>query len=100
MKRNFTEQEIVRREKLKKLIELGRNPQDEVFKPNVKFTLLKEKYDSFSKQDLEDNKTQEYSIAGRVMMERNQGKAMFIAIKDSDIMGQAYIRKDSVSESD
>jgi len=100
MTRKFTEQEIVRREKLNNLIEMGRNPQDETFKPNVSFKELFEKYDSFSKEQLQEQPTENYKIAGRAMMVRDQGKAMFIVIKDFTKTSQAYVRKDSVSEQD
>ncbi len=100
MERNFTEQEIIRREKLQKLKDLGRDPYFSSFKEETTVTDLIEKYDSRTKEDLAENKTDEYTVAGRVMMVRDQGKAMFIAIKANGVAFQFYVREDSVSELD
>ena len=98
MKRKFTEQEKVRRDKLNNLKEIGLNPFEQEFKPNINSIELKQKYDNLSKQELESNHTKEYNIAGRIMMQRDQGKAMFLLIKDHKSTIQLYIRKDSVDQ--
>jgi lysyl-tRNA synthetase class 2 len=59
---------------------------------------LNEKYESFEKQELEDNHTEDYTIAGRIMMVRDQGKAMFVVLQDSTGKIQAYIRQDQLTE--
>ncbi len=100
MNRKFTEQEIIRREKLKKLIKINRSPFDVVFKPSIEINDLKSKYESSTKEELKENKTQSYSIAGRVMMIRDQGKAIFLAVKNGDQTFQFYVREDEVSPED
>ena len=99
MERKFTEQEQVRRNKLNDFIAEGYSLNDD-FKPSATSIELNEKYESFEKQDLEDKHTEDYSIAGRIMMIRDQGKAMFVVLQDSYGKIQAYIRQDQLSEED
>ena len=69
----LSEQEIIRREKLKKLREYGINPYPpELFK--ISYTT-----DQII-SNFEENK--EISIAGRLMSRRIQGKASFAEIQD------------------
>lgn len=100
MREEFTEQEIIRREKLEKLKAMGRDPYFSTFNEETTINGLKEKYDSKTKEELNDNHTDDYSLAGRTMMVRDQGKAMFIAIKANGESFQFYVRQDSVSEED
>ncbi len=100
MKREFTEQEQIRREKLEKLKNMGRNPYFSEFNEENTVEKIICKYSDMTKQELEDNKTKDYSLAGRVMMIRDQGKAMFIAIKSNGLNFQFYVRKDSIPEQD
>ncbi|MBF8983587.1 lysine--tRNA ligase [Lutibacter sp. B2] len=83
----------VRRDKLKTLIEMGRDP----FKV--------EKYDQthFSqnlKDRFEEVEGKEVSIAGRIMAKRGMGKASFIDIQDREGRVQSYVRKDAIGEED
>ncbi len=100
MTRTFTEQEQIRREKLNQLRELGRDPYFESFEQKITIGELKEKYESKSKEELQETPTENYSVAGRAMMVRNQGKAMFIAIQSNGENFQFYVRQDSISEED
>lgn len=100
MTRTFTEQEQIRREKLNQLRELGRDPYFESFKETITINELKEQFGERTKEDLSENKTDNFSLAGRAMMVRNQGKAMFIAIQSNGETFQFYVRQDSVSEQD
>ncbi len=100
MTRVFNEQEQIRRDKLKKLRELGRDPYFSSFKETIKISELLKLYSDKGKQDLHDNPTPEYELAGRVMMIRDQGKAMFIAIQSNGEDFQFYVRQDSISEND
>ncbi len=100
MTRTFTEQEQIRRDKLQQLRDMGRDPYFESFNYEVSISELTEKHGNSTKEELAENKTPEYNVAGRAMMVRNQGKAMFIAIQDNGETFQFYVRQDSVSEED
>lgn len=83
----LSEQEVVRREKLSKLRELGINPY-----PADLFPL-----DSNSKQikqGFEEGK--KVVIAGRLMSRRIQGKASFAELQDSEGRIQVYFNRDEI----
>ncbi len=83
----LSEQEIIRREKLSKLQELGVNPYPANLFP----------VDHTSKQiknDFEEGK--KVVVAGRLMSSRIQGKASFATIQDSDGKIQLYINRDEL----
>ena len=83
----LSEQEIIRREKLKKLREYGINPYPpELFK--ISYTT-----DQII-SNFEENK--EISIAGRLMSRRIQGKASFAEIQDSCGRIQLYFNRDEI----
>ena len=88
---NMPEVLRVRREKLFKLQDDGRNP----------FEI--EKYDvtAFSvgiKENFEEYDGKEVSLAGRIMAKRRMGKASFIDLQDRDGRIQVYVRKDEIGE--
>lgn len=88
---NLSEVLQVRRDKLKKLREMGRDP----FKV--------EKYDTtaFSqdiKLSFEETEGTEVVIAGRIMAKRTMGKAAFIDVQDKQGRIQTYVRKDAIGE--
>ena len=76
-KQGLTDQEIVRREKVKKLQELGIDPFGQAFEVNAKSSDIKEKYKGYSHEELEAMNV-EVSIAGRIMFMRKMGKATSI----------------------
>ena len=95
--REFSEQELVRREKLKKIEELGLDPFGHRFERDSYSTDLKDKYaevdhDEFEKMD--DTAT----VAGRIMFIRKMGKASFFTIKDRKGSIQIYISINDVGE--
>lgn len=100
MRKKFTEQEQIRREKLKQLKEMGRDPYYSSFKEIDTINDILNKFGETSKEELTDNYTKDFSIAGRVMIIRDQGKAMFIVIQENGVKFQLYVRKDSISEQD
>ncbi|BDU67404.1 MAG: lysine--tRNA ligase [Candidatus Tyloplasma litorale] len=100
MKIERTEQEKIRREKLLKLKEMGLDPYFTSFTQTVTIKEIIEQYNDFSKKELEDNHTNNYSLAGRVMMIRNQGKAMFLLIQSNGDKFQFYLRKDALPKHD
>ena len=91
MSRELSEQEIVRRESLQKLIELGVNPYPaELFDVNNNSVNIKKNY-------IEGEET-EVIIAGRLMSRRVMGKASFAELQDSEGRIQLYINRDEICE--
>ncbi len=88
-----TEQELIRRESLKKLKELGINPYPaEEYETNTTSVDLKKNFS--------ETKNQKVSVAGRIMSRRIMGKASFIEIKDFKGRVQAYINRDEICQTD
>ena len=98
MQEERNEQEWVRLEKINKLKEAGIDPFGQKFHLTHHSIQLKEQFDSFSKEELEEKKIQ-VSYAGRVMTKRGKGKAGFAHIQDLQGQIQIYVRKDIVGES-
>ena len=95
--REFTEQELVRREKAEKLRELGLDPFGQKFDRKDFAADIKEKYidvehDAF--ENMEDTAT----VAGRIMFIRRMGKASFFTIKDRSGSIQIYISINDIGE--
>ena len=86
-----SEQELVRRESLQKLKDLGINcyPAD-VFPVNTTANDIKNSY--------EDGKELKVVIAGRIMSRRIMGKASFAELQDSSGKIQLYVNRDEVCE--
>lgn len=95
--REFTEQELVRREKAKKIRELGIDPFGHQFKRTGFAKNIKIKY-----QDILHDKFEEMNdtvtIAGRIMFIRKMGKASFFSIKDKTDSIQVYISINDIGE--
>ena len=91
MDRELSEQEIVRRESLQKLIDLGINPYPaDTFDVSNTSENIKKSY--------VDGVETEVIIAGRLMSRRVMGKASFAEIQDSDGRIQIYVNRDEVCE--
>ena len=89
MLQQLSEQETIRREKLQKLVEAGKDP----------YTITR--YDrTHTSQQILDNyeENQQVSIAGRMMARRIMGKASFAHLQDNDGKIQIYVRRDDVGE--
>jgi lysyl-tRNA synthetase class 2 len=87
----LTEQEIVRRENLQKIRELGIDPfPPEAFPVN---TFAKDVIEGF---DEEKKNFQDVCMAGRIMMVRVMGKASFAEIQDSSGRIQIYVSRDEI----
>ena len=97
METNYTEQELVRREKAKKLQELGIDPFGHKFDVTHKSNEVKELAKDKTNEDLEANK-QEVVVAGRIMFIRKMGKASFFSIKDINGLLQIYISINDIGE--
>lgn len=91
MSRELSEQEIVRRESLQKLQDLGIDPYPaELFEVNVTSKGIKKNYE-VRKLDYKN-----ISIAGRLMSRRVMGKAAFAELQDSTGRIQLYFNRDEV----
>jgi lysyl-tRNA synthetase class 2 len=83
----LSEQEIIRREKLQKLRELGINPYPaDLFA--VSHTTKQ------VKADFEIGK--KVSLSGRIMGDRDMGKAAFVELQDSEGRFQLYFNRDNI----
>ena len=88
---NLNEMLILKREKLNKLVDEGKNP------------FLIEKYD-FSHYSVDIvNNFEEFeekivSVAGRIMSKRGHGKVMFIDLQDSKGKIQLFVKKDALGD--
>ena len=95
---NFTEQELVRREKIDFLKENNIDPFGQRFDRNFNSKTLKKAFEEFSKEELHDMETENIKIAGRIMTKRGKGKAGFAHIMDMFGRVQLYIRKDVIGD--
>ena len=85
--------EIIRRESLQKLRDLGINPYPaEEFKTTATIKDIINNFDDF------DGK--EVVLAGRMMSRRIMGKASFAELKDASGRMQIYINRDEISSDD
>ena len=90
---DLTEVLRVRREKLAKLQEMGRDPF-------VQSRYDRTNYSMDIKNNFEEMEGKVVKIAGRIMSKRLQGKAGFIDIQDQEGRIQCYVRKDRIGEED
>ena len=95
--REFTEQELVRREKANKMKELGLDPFGSAYDVSDYAKDIKEKFKDVPHDDFE-NREDLVSVAGRIMFIRKMGKASFIAIQDKTDKIQIYISINDVGE--
>jgi len=83
----LSEQEVIRREKLTKLRELGINPYPAALYPvNTTSVSIKTNYEEGKK----------VVISGRLMSRRIQGKASFAELQDSEGRIQVYFNRDEI----
>lgn len=95
--REFTEQELVRREKLDFLREKGIDPFGKKYDVNTTTKNLKEEFENSTTEELDELK-KEVSIAGRIMTKRGKGKAGFINLQDKYGQIQIYVKLDNIGE--
>ena len=95
--REFTDQELIRRDKAEKIRELGIDPFGHRFERNAWSRDIKEKYQDIPHEDFE-NIFDEYIVAGRIMFIRKMGKASFFTIQDKLGKIQIYISINDVGE--
>ena len=88
---SLSEQEIIRRNSLQKLRELGIDPYPaEEFTVNTTTSEIREKYSP------EEENYQDVTLAGRLMGQRIMGKASFAEIQDHTGKVQIYINRDEI----
>ena len=92
MHATLSEQEIVRREKLKELQDLGIDPYPApLFEITHTASQIKEQYTEEKKDDFKA-----VSIAGRIMSVRDMGKANFAVLQDASGRIQLYVKRDDI----
>ncbi len=89
---SLTEQEIVRREALQKIQELGVEAY-----PAAQYEVNTMTADIKANFDENENNFQNISIAGRLMQKRIMGKASFAEIQDSKGRIQLYVSRDDIA---
>jgi len=86
----LSELEIVRRQSLQQLRELGINPYPAAeFKTTTTIKQIVENFDSYNEKEV--------VLAGRMMSRRLMGKASFAELKDSSGRMQIYINRDEIA---
>jgi len=94
---HLSEQEIIRREKLKELAQLGIDPYPAALYPvNSSAEKIKATYKG------EENKSEftDVCLAGRIMSIRDMGKACFAQIQDGSGRIQIYVRQEDLCPGD
>lgn len=92
---HLSEQEVLRRQSLEELRQLGIDPYPAALYPvNVTSKEIKETFDE------EKNNLQEVCFAGRIMSTRIIGKASFVELQDEDGRIQAYVNRDELCPGD
>ncbi len=92
MSQNLSEQEIIRREKLKSLQTAGIDAYPAALYPVSNFsTEIKQSFSEEKKEDFAN-----VCVAGRVMSINDKGKVFFIKIQDSKGIIQLYVKRDEI----
>ena len=90
---NLNEMLLIRREKLKKLVDEGRDPHKiENFKGAVFSKDIKENYSDFENESVK--------VSGRIMTKRGHGKVIFMDLQDSTGRIQLFNRMNDIGEED
>ena len=95
--RQFSEQELVRREKAKDLENLGIDPFGHSFNITSSTKEIREEFGEKTVEEL-DSLSKEVTIAGRIMTKRGKGKAGFINVQDKYGQIQIYVKIDNIGE--
>ena len=95
--REFTDQELVRREKAENIRNLGMDPFGQKFERTDFAMDIKEKYADIDHEEFE-NMTDTATVAGRIMFIRKMGKASFFTIQDKTGKIQIYISINDIGE--
>ncbi len=93
----LSEQEVIRRQKMQELIDMGIDPFGHAYERTHKSQELRDQYQESTKEELEELGLK-VKVAGRIMTKRRQGKAGFMHIQDVQGKIQIYVRKDVLGE--
>ena len=92
MERQLNDQQLARRDKMNKLIEMGINPFGNAYKRTHLTKQIIDSYQHLDKEQLEkENIT--VKVAGRIMFKRRMGKLGFMQIQDKSGMIQIVVNK-------
>jgi lysyl-tRNA synthetase, class II len=92
----LSEQEILRREKLQELQQLGIDPYPAALYPVSHYSAaIKAGFSEANKDDYAN-----VCVAGRVMSMNDKGKVFFIKIQDKEGIVQLYVRRDDICPGD
>lgn len=95
MSREFTDQELIRRDKLKKLQDEKSNPFEiEKVKRTCSLNEFKNEFNEFTKEELKEKTNKVFTLAGRLVSLRQT----FGVIKDFSTKLQFYVNKKEVDE--
>jgi len=93
----LSEHEVLRRQALEELINLGINPYPaDLFEVNDNSVRIKTDFE----KDAAHYEGRTISLAGRIMSRRDMGKAAFVVIQDSVGKIQLYIKRDDICPGD
>lgn len=91
--RTLSEQEVIRRQALTELRELGINPYPaQAYEVNTTIEEIKKGFSEEKKENFSD-----VAITGRLMMKRVMGKASFAELKDATGKIQIYLNRDELA---
>jgi lysyl-tRNA synthetase, class II len=94
MNQHLSEQENIRRDKLKQLQELGVDPYPAPLYPVTHYSAdIKESFTEENAASFSD-----VCVAGRIMSINDKGKVFFVKIQDSKGIIQLYVKRDDVCE--
>jgi lysyl-tRNA synthetase, class II len=94
---HLSDQEIIRRDKLKQLQEMGIDPYPAALYPiNITSAYIRENYKGEANADDFKN----VSIAGRIMGIRDMGKASFAVLQDGAGKIQLYFKRDDICKNE
>jgi lysyl-tRNA synthetase class 2 len=96
MSTHLSEQEILRRDKLKELKEMGIDPYPAALYPVTHYaTPIKAAFTEEKKEDFSS-----VTVAGRIMSINDKGKVCFIKIQDTTGIIQLYVKRDEICPGD
>jgi lysyl-tRNA synthetase, class II len=92
---HLSEQELVRREKLAKIVAAGVEPF-----PAASFPITHNSASALAKYNSDKETKLDVCLAGRIMSLNDKGKVIFAKIQDADGIIQLYIKRDDICPTD